>query len=120
MTLEHFLGLTHHHVTAHMLIKTYTNDYMIAELRIGANVPRSFCPMRGTWDLGTRLHRLLSDDELLQYQATYMYLCIQMKPLSSLASLALLRVTICSQVCTNIRTITCYGIITDARNIMSM
>ena len=42
-TLERFLGLAHHHVTARAPVQTYANNHMIAELaepRIGANVPR--------------------------------------------------------------------------------
>ena len=44
-TLERFLGLAHHHVTARAPIQIYANSHMIAELaapRIGANVPRPF------------------------------------------------------------------------------
>ena len=47
---RHFLGLVHHHVTAHAPIQTYANNHMIAELaeqRISANVPRSFPPFGG-------------------------------------------------------------------------
>ena len=53
-TIEHFLGLVHHHVTAHVPIQIYANNHMIAELaepRIGANVPRPFPHMcGGVWE----------------------------------------------------------------------
>ena len=55
-TLKHFLGLAHHHVTAHVPIQTYANNHTIAELaesRFGVNVPGPF-PSWG-WGLGTRL-----------------------------------------------------------------
>ena len=49
-TLERFLGLAHHHVTACAPIQTYASNHMIAELaepKIGANVPRPFPCVRG-------------------------------------------------------------------------
>ena len=53
-TLERFLGLAHHHVTARAPIQIYANNHMIAELaepRIGANVPRPFPRVRGgVWE----------------------------------------------------------------------
>ena len=53
-TLERFLGLAHHHVTARAPIQIYANSHMIAELaepRIGANVPRPFPRVRGgVWE----------------------------------------------------------------------
>ena len=53
-TLEHFLGLAHHHVTAHMPIQIYANNHVIGELaepKIGANVPRPFpCLRGGIWE----------------------------------------------------------------------
>ena len=53
-TLECFLGLAHHHVTALAPIQTYVNNHMIAELeepRIGTNVPRPFpCVRGGVWE----------------------------------------------------------------------
>ena len=53
-TLERFLGLAHHHVTARAPVQTYANNHMIAELaepRIGTNVPRPFPRVRGgVWE----------------------------------------------------------------------
>ena len=53
-TLKRFLGLAHHHVTAHAPIQTYANNHMIAELaepRIIAIVPRFFpCVRDGVWE----------------------------------------------------------------------
>ena len=44
-TLERYLGLVYHHVTARVPIQIYTNNHMIAkfaEPRISVNVPRPF------------------------------------------------------------------------------
>ena len=60
-TLELFLGLVHHHMTACALIQIYANNPMIAELaepRIGSNVTRPFPHVRsGVWEQGcSHLH----------------------------------------------------------------
>ena len=58
-TLERFLGLAHHHVTARAPVQTSANNHMIAELaepRIGANVPRPLPRVRGgVWERDYRL-----------------------------------------------------------------